>query len=377
MHYITHIDNIASMLSQGIFSHQQVIDNNIPYTPIYDEEIVSRRKDILAPDGTPIWTFVNFYFQPRNPMLYRVTMKNSENIAILGVDKKILKDPGVFVSTGNAASDESVILKAEDGLPLVESKIIKKEYWSPEDGSKRKIMAECLVKDSVPSEYIRNIYVKTKESVEQIKTLIGTRDIQVVADPFMFFTSDVKGHFGNITLVEGDLFYSKLQTLTVSVNTKGVMGKGLASRAKYQFPDVYVYYQDLCRKQNLMGTPALYKREASFDIALADDPQTLQNANGNTWFLLFATKADWRNDADIKGIEKGLIWLKNNYEKEEIKSLAIPALGCGLGNLEWRNVGPLMCKYLSTMKIPVHIYLPAEKNIDKGELTSEFLLKLK
>ena len=50
----------------------------------------------------------------------------------------------------------------------------------------------------------------------------------------------------NLTLVKGDMFFSGLQTLTVSVNTKGVMGRGLASRAKYQFPDVYIYYQDSC-----------------------------------------------------------------------------------------------------------------------------------
>jgi len=124
-----------------------------------------------------------------------------------------------------------------------------------------------------------------------------------------------------------------------------------------------------------MGKPYLYKRETSFDYQLADEPETLLNANSETWFLLFPTKRHWRERADIDGIEKGLQWLRDNYEKEEIKSLAIPALGCGLGRLDWRDVGPLMCKYLVTLKIPVWIYLPAETKISEEFLSKEFLLR--
>ena len=54
------------------------------------------------------------------------------------------------------------------------------------------------------------------------------------------------------------MFFSKMQTLTISVNIVGVMGKGIASRARYQFPDVFVYYQDLCKRKELkMGTPVV------------------------------------------------------------------------------------------------------------------------
>lgn len=162
----------------------------------------------------------------------------------------------------------------------------------------------------------------------------------------------------------------------MSVNCVGVMGKGLASRAKYQFPDVYVYYQDLCRKRILqMGKPRIYKRESSFDYELADEPSTLSGANSETQFLLFPTKQDWRERADIDGIEKGLQWLRDNYKNEGVKSLAIPALGCGLGRLDWRDVGPLMCKYLSSLDIPVWIYLPAERKISEEFLSKEFLLR--
>jgi hypothetical protein len=80
-----------------------------------------------------------------------------------------------------------------------------------------------------------------------------------VPEPNIFFKPSYKARVGkNISLVEGDMFFSGMQTITVSVNLQGIMGKGLASRAKYQFPDVYVYYQDACRARRITATkPAI------------------------------------------------------------------------------------------------------------------------
>jgi hypothetical protein len=153
------------------------------------------------------------------------------------------------------------------------------------------------------------------------------------------------------------------------------MGKGLASRAKYQFPDVYVVYQDVCRKKKLkMGIPYLYKREIPLDAQLADDAPSLSNPNSNKWFLLFPTKKHWRENSDMAGIEAGLQWIADNYKKEGIHSLALPALGCGLGKLKWADVGPLMARYLSQLDIKVAIYLPQEGKIAPEHLTRRFLL---
>ena len=124
-----------------------------------------------------------------------------------------------------------------------------------------------------------------------------------------------------------------------------------------------------------MGKPYLLKREVSRDRELADEPETMSDLNRQTWFLLFPTKDDWRNPADIKGIEKGLEWICNNYQKEGIESLALPALGCGLGWLNWHTVGPLMCRYLKNLNIPVCIYLPVEEKTPDELLAPEFLLQ--
>lgn len=144
-----------------------------------------------------------------------------------------------------------------------------------------------------------------------------------------------------VSLVNGDMFCSKLQTLTIPVNTVGVMGKGIALRVKCQYPDVYVKYRDLCNNNVLkMGQPYLYKGSYSF------------------WFLLFPTKTDWRYDSDLSGIKQGLQWLVDNYKTEGITSLAVPALGCGLGRLDWDVVGPIISGYLDNLDIPVNLYPP-------------------
>lgn len=380
LYYITHIDNVPSILRNGILSHERVIEEDIRPTPIYSEEIVENRKAIHTPDGNSLWHFANLYFWPRNPMLYRVLCEKSvREVAIASVRHEILDRLDIFISNGNAAHSQSEILPSGRGrkaIPQIIKDTLMVAYWNEDDGSKRKIMAECLVPSFVASEVIQTIYVATQDAKANLEASIPDSNIPVIVEPHMFFLpSWRKALTSNLSLAKGDLFFSHMQTLTISVNTVGVMGKGLASRARYQFPRVYVYYEDLCRSGKLiMGKPQLYKRERPLEHELADEPQTLSNENLEKWFLLFPTKTHWKERADIKGIEEGLKWLALNYKKEGIKSLAIPALGCGLGRLEWHEVGPLMCRYLKTFDIQVAIYLPAEKEIDSTLLAKEFLL---
>lgn len=379
LYYITHINNIPSILRRGVLSHERVEVEQVQPTRIYDEQIISSRQKKTTPDGKSLWNFANFYFKPRNPMLYRVICeKPMEEIAVLALRADILKQPGVFVTNGNAASMLTQIFPASQLNEVIAqiAKVIDQEWWKEEDGTKRKIMAEVLVPDEVQPEYIDSIYVASHQSADKVKQMIGQSALPIIPQPDMFFQPQRRIKLTErLSVVGGDLFFSRLQTLTVSVNVVGIMGKGLASRAKYQFPDVYVYYQDLCRNKTIqMGKPYLYKRESSLDYQLADEPSTLTNANLETWFLLFPTKSHWREKADINGIKKGLQWLQENYKNEGIKSLAIPALGCGLGWLKWEEVGPIICQSLSLLEIPVQVYLPAEKEIDKSFLSPDFLL---
>lgn len=376
LYYITHIDNIPSILKQGILSHDRIEAERIPYTPIYDAQIVADRRERKAPNGKNLGNFANVYFQPRNPMLYRVLCEKSPNdIAVIAVQGGVMKNEDAFITTGGAANSLSEILPFKRDLLARIRDDIDKEWWSELDGSKRKIMAETLVPDVITPELIRTIYVANHDVATKLKA-DKRISLPIIPEPVMFFqplrTEDLTP---TLSIVEGDMFFSRTQTLTVSVNCVGVMGKGLASRAKYQFPDVYVRYQDLCRKKTLrMGKPYLHKRETPLDHELADEPSTLTNANLGTGFLLFPTKRHWRDRADIRGIENGLKWLQDNYEREGIESLAIPALGCGLGWLKWHKVGPLISRYLSNLNIPTRLYLPTERKVSRTQLTRDFLL---
>lgn len=378
LYYICHIDNLPSIFKNGLLSHNSV--QTLTPKTIYDEDIINRRKDIkpnLEKNET-LWDFANLYFNARNAMLYRVIHEQDlKNIAIIQFKKSILdyaKNNNSYISIGNAAHSESSFSDIENGLKQLKKiwNFWNKEYWNESDGSKRLMMSELLINNEIPSKYIDTIYVEN----EAIGNNIDFDNI--ITQPNLFFQPVYINKLPqtNITLIQGDMFFSYAQTLTISVNTVGIMGKGLASRAKHQFPDMYVQYETACKNNKIKaGKPWIYKREILMDEELADNSASLENPNGLRWFLLFPTKRHWKDPSRLQDIEQGLAWLLKNYQKEGITSLSLPALGCGLGQLSWQQVGPLMCQYLSQMNIPIKIYLPREDNIKNSEyLTKEFLL---
>lgn len=377
--YITHVENLPSIIRHGILSHAQVTARNIPFTAIYDAAIVSNRKDKLTPTGQSLWGYANVYLQPRNPMMYRVVHEcGRKNLAVVAVRAEVLKGREVLLTDGNAASGPTQFFPVAEGMKALRDQwsVIQAEYWRPDDGSKRKIMAECLVPEAIPSELIHSIYVADLETMKKAAGILGACHVPVVPEPYIFFQPLYAARIGsNLSLIDGDMFFSDMQTLTVSVNLQGVMGKGLASRAKYQFPDVYVVYQDACRAKRITASkPYLYKREASLDEDLADLTAPLATPNAVKWFLLFATKRRWRDNSRVEDIKAGLDWFKDHFAEEGVQSLAIPALGCGLGGLRWQDVGPVMCRYLHNIGIPVAIYLPRESGIEQRFLTESYLL---
>jgi len=378
--YITHRDNLLSILQHGVLSHEKAA--SLSSAEVYDEQIVARRRDKKTPDGNNLWRFANFYFQPRNPMLYRVFRCERHDVAVLHL-RGALVEKARYVSIGNAASSASRFMDVKEGIAEIKSdkmqKILRAEIWRGEDEQKRLIMSELLVPGDAPPEYIDTVYVPN-ENIARKTTRQLSGKAHVVPEPNLFFESSrtFKLRGTKISIVDGDMFFSNMQTLTISVNTVGVMGKGLASRARENFPQVYAAYRQFCDDGRLTTkSPCLYKEEYSYDSHMAYDPDTLtQKPNDERWFLLFATKAHWRNPSRLEYLEGGLQWLLENAGKEKIKSLAMPALGCGLGGLPWHRVGPVMCRYLHKLNIDCEIYLPREtaKRIPGAQLSAKFLL---
>lgn len=158
-----------------------------------------------------------------------------------------------------------------------------------------------------------------------------------------------------VKVLIGDLFESKAQTLVNTVNCVGVMGKGIALEFRKRFPGAYREYVGRCENNEVkLGCPYLHKSLTG------------------PWILNFPTKGHWRMVTKLEDIVRGLQHLLKHYRAWGIESLAVPPLGCGQGQLEWRIVGPTLYRYLSEMEIPVELYAPY--GTPHEELRSDFLL---
>lgn len=144
-----------------------------------------------------------------------------------------------------------------------------------------------------------------------------------------------------VTLLIGDLFASTAQTLVNTVNCIGVMGKGVALEFKKRYPEMYRDYVGRCgRGEVRLGVPYLYQPLVS------------------PWIVNFPTKDHWRSVSRLSDIVAGLEYLIHHYRGWGITSLAVPPLGCGQGQLDWRVVGPTLYAYLSRIDVPVELYAP-------------------
>ena len=147
-----------------------------------------------------------------------------------------------------------------------------------------------------------------------------------------------------IDYIEGNIFDSPAQVIVNTVNTVGVMGKGIALAFKQRYPEMFQRYKTTCEKHLLTIGKLMLFYEADH------------------WLLLFPTKENWRNPSKLEYIEKGLMKFVSTYAEKGINSIAFPRLGCGNGELNWNDVKPLMEKYLKPLPIDVYIYLRADSS---------------
>ena len=141
-----------------------------------------------------------------------------------------------------------------------------------------------------------------------------------------------------LTYHRTSLLTSQAQTVVNTVNTVGVMGKGIASEFKARYPDMFKAYRKLCK-------------EGQFEIG-----QLWLWKAADQWVLNFPTKKHWRHPSKLSYLDAGLKKLVDQYEMRGIREIAFPRLGCGHGGLDWADVRPLMDQYLSQLPIPVYIH---------------------
>ncbi|MDE0502745.1 MAG: DUF4433 domain-containing protein, partial [Candidatus Poribacteria bacterium] len=190
LYYITHINNLHSILEKGILSHERIEQLGLGYTSIYNEGVVSKRRNKSTPGGESLWHYANLYFQPRNPMMYSiVSTRDKENLVVIGISKEVLYEHGVLFTDGNAANAPTQFYSQSDGLKILKQQwnAIRNDWWNKDDGSKRKIMAECLVPNSVNSKHINSLFVVNTAIGSRVKQIVGERQISVIPEPHMFF----------------------------------------------------------------------------------------------------------------------------------------------------------------------------------------------
>ena len=149
----------------------------------------------------------------------------------------------------------------------------------------------------------------------------------------------------SVQLVSGNLFHAEVDAVINTVNTMGVMGKGIALQFKQAFPENFAAYQAACR-QGKVQTGEMFV----FETGAITLPRYVIN---------FPTKRNWRSPSRIEDVERGLVHLITVVQELEIASVAIPPLGCGNGGLDWNVVRPLIeATFTSVPNVHVQLFTP-------------------
>lgn len=147
-----------------------------------------------------------------------------------------------------------------------------------------------------------------------------------------------------IKFLKGDLLQSDAEALVNTVNTVGVMGKGIALQFKNQYPYNYKVYKEACKKGELRVG----------EVLVVKDGDILREK----YIVNFPTKEHWRSPSEISYIQQGLEALKESIREYNITSIAIPPLGCGNGGLDWNVVKPMIVDALGEIGTDVFVYEP-------------------
>lgn len=171
-----------------------------------------------------------------------------------------------------------------------------------------------------------------------------------------------------IKFTKGNLFNNNAEALVNTVNTVGVMGKGVALQFKEKFPENYKLYHIACKK----GEVAVGKM-------FVTPTNSIMNPK---WIINFPTKKNWLHRSSYQFIEQGLDDLVKVIQQLNIQSIALPPLGAGQGGLDWEKVKQIIQAKLADVNSEIHIYEPGDNSVitnpldDKVNLTKPRALVL-
>jgi hypothetical protein len=177
--YITHINNIPSILKLGILSHHRA--EAIEHVSIALEPVQERRHSkVISITGKPLHSYVNLFINPRNTMLYYLlSNRSSSEICVLGIDPVAADVPGVIVSDRNAAKNDARFAFAPEGFTQIDIERVFAERWSNygdrNDVLKAQMCAEVLIPDRVPTQAVRFAYANSRGTQSAIEWKYGLK----------------------------------------------------------------------------------------------------------------------------------------------------------------------------------------------------------
>lgn len=150
-----------------------------------------------------------------------------------------------------------------------------------------------------------------------------------------------------ITFTQGNLLEARAEALVNTVNTVGVMGKGIALMFKERFAENFRRYAAACKAQEVRIGKMFVTEVRELD--------------GPRWIVNFPTKQHWRGDSKIEWITEGLQDLRRFLIENRVKSIAIPPLGAGNGGLDWAEVRPQIEAALADLDTDILVFEPTRK----------------
>ncbi len=155
----------------------------------------------------------------------------------------------------------------------------------------------------------------------------------------------------------GNIFESNTEAIVNTVNTVGIMGKGIALGFKKRYPENFKIYAEACKIDGL-------------DIGILLVTET-QDLTGKKIIINFPTKKHWRNPSEYEYIEKGAKELVKVIKEREIKSIAIPPLGAGNGGLNWAKVRSILETHILPLRNDCDFIIYEPNNTVKETLKNE------
>lgn len=146
----------------------------------------------------------------------------------------------------------------------------------------------------------------------------------------------------------GDLFLSGAEALVCPVNCVGTLGAGLAKLFHVRWPLLNAPYRRACQAGEIrIGTCWTWQI-----------PTGEQQEQKSQYVICVPTKVHWQKDSEMEYVEKGAAALAEEVRYLGLNSVAVPALGCGLGGLQWEGVREVLGKILGPLEAEVLLYPP-------------------